>query len=233
MLHALSFAFADTLNFLLIGVLIAVGLAQPAREKEGRYGAVATLLLLGDWLGVFLLALLTLLVFDGLGDAIANLVDSPVFGILLVLTGVVSAVLAWRSGRRVRDGAVAGEKDENTLVQRILKPLKTPNPVTVGAGLLLGVVQSATSVPFFAGIAVISAGDFSVAVRYFSMIAYASVALSLPFLTAVAIGYIRTHPYSSIGRAFSTLQDNQETAARIGGYIVAVLLVGLGVLHFV
>lgn len=33
MLHALTLALADTLNFLLIGVLIAVGLAQTTREK--------------------------------------------------------------------------------------------------------------------------------------------------------------------------------------------------------
>jgi len=252
-LHALTLALADTLNFLLIGVLIAVGLAQATREKGGRYGAVAGLLVFGDWLGVLSLALLTLLVFDGLGDTVGALVESPVFALLLILTGVLSAVLAWRSGRRVRDGGALGEDgtaardgedgengegaagaapaQSNPLVQRIMAPLKKPSPVTVGVGFVLGVVQSATSVPFFAGIAVISAGDFAVATRYLSMIAYASVALSLPFLTALAIGYIRSHPYSRIGRGFATVQDNQEAAARVGGYIVAVLLIGLGLLQ--
>ena len=253
MLHALTLALADTLNFLLIGVLIAVGLAQATREKGGRYGAVAGLLVFGDWLGVLSLALLTLLVFDGLGDTVGALVESPVFALLLILTGVLSAVLAWRSGRRVRDGGALGEDGTaagdgedgengegaagaapaqgNPLVQRIMAPLKKPSPVTVGVGFVLGVVQSATSVPFFAGIAVISAGDFAVATRYLSMIAYASVALSLPFLTALAIGYIRSHPYSRIGRGFATVQDNQEAVARVGGYIVAVLLIGLGLLQ--
>ena len=256
MLHALTLALADTLNFLLIGVLIAVGLAQATREKGGRYGAVAGLLVFGDWLGVLSLALLTLLVFDGLGDTVGALVESPVFALLLILTGVLSAVLAWRSGRRVRDGGALGEDGTaagdgedsedgedgegaagaapaqgNPLVQRIMAPLKKPSPVTVGVGFVLGVVQSATSVPFFAGIAVISAGDFTVATRYLSMIAYASVALSLPFLTALAIGYIRSHPYSRIGRGFATVQDNQEAAAQFGGYIVAVLLIGLGLLQ--
>ena len=256
MLHALTLALADTLNFLLIGVLIAVGLAQATREKGGRYGAVAGLLVFGDWLGVLSLALLTLLVFDGLGDTVGALVESPVFALLLILTGVLSAVLAWRSGRRVRDGGALGEDGTaagdgedsedgedgedgagaapaqgNPLVQRIMAPLKKPSPVTVGVGFVLGVVQSATSVPFFAGIAVISAGDFTVATRYLSMIAYASVALSLPFLTALTIGYIRSHPYSRIGRGFATVQDNQEAAARVGGYIVAVLLIGLGLLQ--
>ena len=35
-------------------------LAQATREKGGRYGAVAGLLVFGDWLGVLSLALLTL-----------------------------------------------------------------------------------------------------------------------------------------------------------------------------
>ncbi|MGO1950903.1 MAG: hypothetical protein ACTH1D_14800 [Mycobacteriaceae bacterium] len=225
MLYALSFALADTLNFLLIGVLIAVGVAQRPAREGGRYGAVAALLVAGDWLGVFLLALLVLLVFDGLGDVIATLLESPVFGILLILTGVVSAVLAWRSGRKEGTGDSDGQQ---ALIQRILTPLKSPSVTTVGAGFLLGVVQSITSVPFFAGIAVISAGDFAVATRYLSMIAYASVALSLPFLVAVVVGYIRMHPYSAVGRGFGTLRDNQGTVARIGGYIVAVLLIVLG-----
>ena len=47
----------------------------------------------------------------------------------------------------------------------------------------------------------------------------------------MTIGYIRSHPYSRIGRGFATVQDNQEAAARVGGYIVAVLLIGLGLLQ--
>ena len=57
-------------------MLIAVGLAQATR-RGGRYGAVAGLLVFGDWLGVLSLALLTLLVFDGLGDTV-GVVESPV-----------------------------------------------------------------------------------------------------------------------------------------------------------
>jgi cytochrome c biogenesis protein CcdA len=220
-LYVLSFALMDTVNFLLIGVLVAVGVAQPLKDKGGRYGSVATLLVFGDWLGVLLLALLTMLVFDGLGEKIATLVESPVFGVLLILTGVVSAVLAWR-----------GDGDGSSgLVERIMKPLRTPSPATVGTGVVLGLVQSATSVPFFAGIAVMSAGDFDTVTRYAGMFAYASVALSLPFLCALVVGYIRMRPYSAVGRRFAWMRQNQGTVARAGGYIVAVLLILLGAVH--
>jgi hypothetical protein len=89
----MSYALVDTINILLIGVVVAAGVMLPAVEKGGRYGRVATLLILGDWLGVLVLALLSLLVFDGIGDAVGTFVDSPVFGILLILTGVFIAVM--------------------------------------------------------------------------------------------------------------------------------------------
>ncbi|MEJ6549572.1 MULTISPECIES: GAP family protein [unclassified Corynebacterium] len=223
MLYVLSFALMDTVNFLLIGVLVAVGVAQPLRDKGGRYGPVAGLLVFGDWLGVLLLALLTMVVFDGLGEKIETLVESPVFGVLLILTGVASAVLAWRGGG---DGS-------SGLVRRIMRPLKTPSWATVGTGVVLGLVQSVTSVPFFAGIAVMSAGDFATVTRYVGMIAYASVALSLPFLCALVVGYIRMRPYSAVGRGFGWMRQNQGTVARAGGYIVALFLILLGVIHLV
>lgn len=223
MLYVLSFALADTVNFLLIGVLIAVGVAQPVRDRGGRYAAIATLLVFGDWLGVLVLALMTMLLFDGLGDLVATLVESPVFGILLVLTGVVSAVLAWRSKG---DGSSA-------VVDRIMKPLRTPSVATLATGFVLGFVQSVTSVPFFGGIAVMSAGDFALVTRYLGMIAYAAVALSLPFLCALVIGYIRMHPYSAAGRGFAWMRDNQAGVARGGGYVVAVFLILLGVVQLV
>ena len=80
MLAALGFAFIDSINLLLIGVLVAVGIV--AR----RFGVTAVLLIAGDWLGVASLAFLMLVVFDGLGDVVHRFVEGPVFGILLILS---------------------------------------------------------------------------------------------------------------------------------------------------
>jgi cytochrome c biogenesis protein CcdA len=219
-LHVMSYALIDTLNILLIGVVVAVGVMLPAAEKGGRYGRIAALLIFGDWLGVLLLALLSLLVFDGIGDAVGTFVDSPVFGILLILTGVFIGVMAWR-----------GDGDNTAMVERILGPLRTPTPATLGTGLVLGLVQSVTSGPFFAGILVMSAGDFSAATRYLGMLGYASVALSLPFLTAVAVGYVRRRPDSWLGSQFVVMRRNSVAVARGAGYLGAVLLTLLGVTH--
>jgi len=231
-LHVMSYALVDTLNVLLIGVIVAVGVMLPTSSAGGRrgtYARVATLLVFGDWLGVLALALLSLLVFDGIGDAVGTFVDSPLFGILLVLTGWFVGMMALRSGG---SGGSAGSDGSSALVSRFLGPLRTPSPATLLTGVVLGLVQSATSGPFFAGILVMSAGDFSTSTRYFGMVVYAAVALSLPFLTACAVGYVRLRPQSRIGEIFAGMRENSGVVARRAGLTAAVMLMVLGAGHF-
>ncbi|WP_132993662.1 GAP family protein [Gordonia zhaorongruii] len=213
MLHALSLAFVDSVNVLLIGVLVALALML----APGRYRHIAPLLLLGDWLGVFVLAVIVLLAFDGLESVVSTVIDSPVFGILLILTGILTAFLTWRGG------------DSSSLIDRILSPLRSPSPLTVLVGFILGLVQSATSVPFYAGLAVLSASDVPANTRYLGLILYATVALSLPVLAGLALAVVRQRPRSWIGRLFGKARRNQGTVARGAGWLVTVLLIAIGV----
>ncbi|GAC58967.1 hypothetical protein GOHSU_64_00060 [Gordonia hirsuta DSM 44140 = NBRC 16056] len=215
MLNALAYAFIDAVNVLLIGVLVALAMMLPA----GRYRSISSLLVVGDWLGVFVLALITLLVFDGIGDFVKHVVDSPVFGTLLILTGVITAILTYRGG------------DSSELIDKILQPLRTPSPLTVVVGLILGMIQSATSVPFFAGLAVLSASDIPVAERYGGLFLFATVALSLPILAALALGAVRRFPHSWVGRLFAKGRQNQGAVARSAGWFVSALLIGIGILR--
>ena len=215
MLNALTYAFLDSINVLLIAVVVALGMMLPA----GRYRRITPLLVFGDWLGVAVLALAVLVVFDGLGDQVAALVESPLFGVLLIITGLATAVLTFRGG------------DSSALVEKILAPLRTPSIMTVATGFVLGAIQSATSVPFFAGLAVLSAGGLPVVERYLGLILYASVALSLPTLVAIAVGIVRHRPNSWLGRIFAAARDNQAKVSRGAGYLVAVLLILIGALH--
>lgn len=215
MLNVLGYAFVDAVNVLLIGVLAALAMMLPA----GRYRSIAGLLVVGDWLGVFLLALVTLLVFDGIGDLVKHVVDSPVFGILLILTGVITAILTYRGG------------DSSDLVERILAPLRSPSPLTVLVGLILGMIQSATSVPFFAGLAVLSASDMPAGERYAGLFLFATVALSLPILAALFLGAVRKFPHSWIGRLFAKGRQNQGAVARFAGWLVSALLIAIGIIR--
>jgi len=212
MLNALGYAFIDAINVLLIGVLVALAMML----APGRYRLIAILLLLGDWLGVLLLALIVLLAFDGLGDIIAHTVESPVFGVLLILTGVATLVLSIRGD------------DSSGLIDRILTPLRTPSPLTVLVGFVLGLIQSATSVPFYAGLAVLSAAEIPVAERYPGLLLYATVALSLPLLTALLLGVVRHRPHSLVGRVFAKARTNKAVVAQGAGYLVSALLIVIG-----
>ncbi|MFT3899819.1 MAG: hypothetical protein QM728_06195 [Gordonia sp. (in: high G+C Gram-positive bacteria)] len=217
MLHALTYAFVDAVNVLLIGVLVALAMMAAA----GRYARVAALLVFGDWLGVLLTALVVLLAFDSLGQFVKHIVESALFGILLILAGLVSLVLAIRGG------------DSSPLINRILEPLRSPSPLTVVVGAVLGAIQSLTSVPFFAGLAVLSASDIPAVQRYTGLFLYATVALSLPTLAALFLGLVRWAPGSPLRRLFDVARAHKDLVVRGAGILVAALLIGIGILHVV
>lgn len=214
LMYAVSFALADSVNALLIGVTVAIGIMLP----RGQYKVIAPLLILGDWTGVFLLSILTMLVFDGIKDYVDAVLESPVLGWILILIGLAAAVMAWRQ----RPG------ESNALVQKMLGPLRTPSPLTFLTGLLLGLAQSITSGPFFIGLLHLSAGDFSAWVRYGGLAIYASLALSLPTLVAVFVGIVRRRPESAAGRLFAKARENKDAVTKTGSYVVAAFLVFMG-----
>ena len=217
MLSALKFAFVDSINLLLIGVIVAVGIIVPRGSK--RYAKTVSLLIAGDWLGVAALAFLMLVVFDGLGEIVHGFVEGPIFGILLIATGVATGILALRGG------------DNSALVERILRALRTPSPMTVVVGFVLGVIQSATSAPFFGGLLVLSAAGVELTTRYVFLILYATVALSLPALSALLIGWVRRYPHSAAGRIFDAARDNSEKVSTGATWFVAALLILLGIVQ--
>ncbi|WP_151550230.1 MULTISPECIES: hypothetical protein [Corynebacterium] len=217
MLEALTFAFVDSINVLLIGVVAAIGVSLPARDR--LYPRVAALLICGDWLGVFSLALVTLFVFDGIGDAVKHFVDSPWFGALLIAAGLLIGLMALRGG------------SNSQLIDRILRPLQQPSALTMLTGFILGLAQSATSGPFFGGLAVLSAEGLTDIDRYLGLVFYASVALSLPTLSAIAVGLVRNRPRSTLGSAVLYAREHPEKVARNASYVVAALLVVLGLIY--
>lgn len=218
MLHAVSFALIDSLNVLLIGVLFA---AAVIHARKGTYGKVATLLIAGDWLGVFLLSLFTIAIFDGIGDAVQRFLHSPVMGIVLIATGLLSAFLTFRGG------------DPTPIIQKISAPLRTASRSTFFAGMGLGAVQSATSVPFFAGLAYLSGADLPSLTRFVGVAVYACLALSLPIVFGLLIGFIRRHPDSPVALFIEKLGAHKEATVAASGYVVAVVLILLGIGHLI
>lgn len=216
MWHAVSYALMDSVNVLLIGVIVTIGVMFP---PAAPYRRTAALLVGGDWLGVFLLAIPTLAVFEHIEHRVHAALESSWFGVILIAVGLLGAVLTWRGG------------DNSPLVSKMLTQLQRPSLRTVGTGFVLGVVQSATSLPFFAGLAYLSTGNFSAAFSYTALFLYAMLALSLPALCAILVGFVRAYPDSPAGRGFSWARENSTVVAAWAGYAVSIALVGLGVSH--
>ncbi|SER65696.1 hypothetical protein [Corynebacterium cystitidis] len=215
MLAALQFALIDSINLLLIAVIVAVGIATP--QIRGKYAKITSLLIAGDWLGVAALSLPVLLLFDQVRHHIQAFLDGPIFGWILIGTGLIVGLMALKGG------------DNSKLVEFIMAPLRDAGPKTVLMGFALGVIQSATSAPFYFGLAILAAEE--VASRYIFLILYATVALSLPTVTAILVWVVRQRPQSVVGKLFEKARNDPERLSLIASWAVALMLIGLGVAH--
>ncbi|MGV0384664.1 hypothetical protein ACUY2T_07930 [Corynebacterium sp. 22_2729] len=217
MLHAVSFALADSVNVLLIGVLFAIAVMHP---QPRRYSPIAAVLVAGDWCGVLLLSLLTLLLFNGIEDVVQTALASPIFGLVLIAIGLLSAFLTLRGG------------DPSPMINRLAKPLRRASLSTFLSGMVLGLVQSATSAPFFAGLAYLSTVEISTFAKYLTVVLYATLALSLPALSAIALGMVLRKPNSGLAKFIDGLRHRKEQMVALAGYVVAAMLIVLGLLSF-
>ena len=215
MLHAVSFALLDSVNALLIGILVAIGIILP----RGKYRRIASLVVIGDWMGVLAAAAVVMFVLLGVKDQIEAILSSPVAGWVLVAVGIAVGFGSWRS-----------QGQPNALVNRLLEPLRTPSPLTAIIGFIMGVVQSLTSVPFYYGLMHLATEDIAPAAQYGGLVWYASLALSLPTICGLFIAVVRAHPESAAGRLFAAARANSTQVALFGGYLVAVFLILMGVL---
>ena len=215
MLHAVSFALLDSVNALLIGILVAIGIILP----RGKYRRIAALVVVGDWVGVLVAAAVVMFLLLGVKDQIEAILSSPIAGWVLVAVGIAVAIGSWRS-----------KGQPTALVNRLLEPLRTPSLITALIGFVMGVVQSLTSVPFYYGLMHLATEDISPAAQYGGLVWYASLALSLPTICGLFIAVVRAHPDSAAGRLFAAARANSTQVALFGGYLVAIFLILMGVL---
>ncbi|WKD59595.1 hypothetical protein [Corynebacterium caspium] len=208
MLHAVSFALLDSINVLLIGIIVALGVMLPRKQ----YFGVAAAVIIGDWFGVFSLASMVLYLFSGLGQWVEKALASPYYAWALIAVGVLSIFGTWRT----RGGEAA-------LIGRFLGPLKKLTWKTIGLGFLLGLVQSATSAPFYAGLLHLSAVGLASGMQLAALVLYASLALSLPAICAVAVAL------ASQTAVFNKARHNADLLVKVAGYAVGAILVFMGI----
>lgn len=218
MFHAVSYALLDSINVLLIGVLFAVAVMH---TRTGRFGRIAALLVAGDLSGVFLLAIVTYVVFGNVEDQVRHVLESPYFAMVLIGIGLLSAVLTFRGG------------DPTELINRLARPLQRPTLKTFTSGMALGAIQSITSVPFFAGLAYLTTTDLSMAGKLSALILYACLALSLPALSGLVLWLVLKNPESPLAQFIDSLRAQKQMLVRSAGYVVAAILILMGLSHFI
>ena len=218
MFHAVSYALLDSINVLLIGVLFAVAVLH---TRTGRYGKIASLLVAGDWTGVFLLAAVTYVVFGNVEEQVRHVLESPYFAMVLIGIGVLSAVLTFRGG------------DPTDLINRLARPLQWPTIRTFTSGMALGAIQSVTSLPFFAGVAFLTTTDLSAAGKLSALFLYACLALSLPAVSGLILWLVLKKPESALAQFIEGLRTKKEALVKSAGYVVAAILILMGLSHLV
>lgn len=120
---------ADSFN-LLLWIVIFLGKFQGARSRT------LMLAFIGDWIGICVAALAVTLIVRLSGWTPPHLGENPLLGILLCVLAVFAFVT------RNKGTSVWG------LANRITKFCFSSSTAAIGTGIVLGVVQSVTSIPF-------------------------------------------------------------------------------------
>lgn len=158
---------ADSFN-LLLWIVIFLGKYQGTRNR------ILTLAVVGDWLGICIAALAVSLIVRISGWTPPHLGENPLLGIVLCI------LAAFAFFTRNKGTSVWG------LANKLTKSCFSSFIAALGMGIVLGVVQSVTSVPFIGGVlSLLAEGNgltLVVSMGLYSLIAISSSLLVLVFL---------------------------------------------------
>lgn len=158
---------ADSFN-LLLWIIIFLGRFQGVRNRE------LTLSVVGDWLGICVAALGVSLVVRFSGWTPPHLGENPFLGILLCLLAVF-AFFTRNKGTSLWD-----------LANKLTKRCYSSPGAAIFLSIVLGVVQSVTSVPFIGAVLTLLAeGDG--AMLFVSMLLYSLIAISSSFVVLLLL----------------------------------------------
>ena len=158
---------ADSFN-LLLWIIIFLGRFQGVRNRE------LTLSVVGDWLGFCVAALGVSLVVRFSGWTPPHLGENPFLGILLCLLAVF-AFFTRNKGTSLWD-----------LANKLTKRCYSSPGAAILLGIVLGVVQSVTSVPFIGAVLTLLA-EGNGAMLFVSMLLYSLIAISSSFVVLLLL----------------------------------------------
>ena len=223
LVNLLGLAAVDSVNLLAFAVI--AGLWLGSAGGSAAFTPRAARFTGGAFCGIVLLSVLSVWVIGNNQELVrALLAKLWVMGVL----GTVGLVIAALGLRRPAEEPAVEEAAEDPLTRTVLARFGI-----AATGVVLGVVQSATSVPFAAGMVLISFADSPLWSQIVQILFFALVAITPSACLIVGLGRVRTTRVAAATERINTLMARGRVAGRWLTVAVGLALVGFAVVRAV
>lgn len=243
----MGLAAIDSVNMLAFAVI--AGLWLSLRDKKGTFAPRAAQFTGGAFLGILGLAMLSVWVIGSNQDLVRRLWDNPIAAIVAGVIGIVLLVLglrvsasprAERSAATLADSRREGYEDAavDALEEAIAEESPIPKSVMrsiglFGTGIMLGIIQSGTSVPFAGGVVIISFAETSLVQQIVEILVFALVAIAPSALLIAVLSKVRGNGVDGATVRINAFLDRAKVLGRWLTIGLGAGLVVLGVVRLV
>lgn len=225
-----SLAAIDSVNILAFAVIAGLWLSM--RDRPTQFAPRAAQFTGGAFLGILSLAALSVWVIGSNQDVFRTLWNNPIAAVLALLLGIVLLILGLRQP--------SPESTESAPTTTASPAPATPLPRSAlqkvglaGTGVALGIIQSGTSVPFAAGVVVISFANTPLVQQILEIIVFALVAITPSALLITVLSRVRGESVARATAAINRFMRRAKALGRLLTVLVACLLVVLGLVRLV
>ena len=214
LLNLLGLAAVDSVNLLAFAVIAGLWLSSnasgaPFAPRAARFTG-------GAYCGIVLLAAVCVWVIGANRDVVRSLFHSPWTMLVLGLVGLAIVALGLKPS-----STVAEEEVEAPLAKNALQRFGI-----AATGVTLGIIQSGTSVPFAAGVVVISFADTPLWAQVLQILFFALVAIAPSAVLIVALSRVRSARTAAATAGINRLMARGRVLGRWLTVVVGVALVG-------
>lgn len=218
-----SLAAIDAVNILAFAVIAGLWLSM--RDNPRAFAPRAAQFTGGAFCGILTLAALSVWVIGSNQDLFRALWNNPAAAIIAGIIGIVLVVLGIRQQPvSTPETADATAPVPQTVLQRV---------GLAGTGFALGIIQSGTSVPFAAGVVVISFAETTVWQQILEIIIFAMVAITPSALLITVLSRVRGDRVSRATVAVNRFMRRAKALGRGLTIVVGVALVALALVRLV
>lgn len=243
----MGLAAIDSVNLLAFAVI--AGLWLSLRDKKGMFAPRAAQFTGGAFIGILLLAALSVWVIGSNQDLVRRLWDNPIAAIVAGVVGIVLLVLAFkvspkpraeRSAATLADSRNSGYEAAavDALEEAIAEESPIPKSIMqsiglFGTGIMLGIIQSGTSAPFAGGVVIISFAETNLVQQIVEIVVFALVAIAPSAVLIAILSRVDSSRIDSATARINAFLDKAKSLGRWLTIVVGLALVALAVVRLV